>query len=175
MKDKFYKKDIKQRHSKITFQKSGLYEWETPQDFFDKLNKEFVFTLDVCADKENHKCKNYFSEKDDGLNKDWKNNVCWMNPPYGIKISKWVKKAYEESRKGTLVVCLVPSRTETRWWWDYCMKGKIRFIKGRLKFKGRNTKGELVNHPATFPSAIVIFKPKLKIIRIIKTIAEKIK
>jgi len=170
MKKDLYKKDIKQRHSKITFQKSGLYEWETPQDFFDKLNKEFGFTLDVCANEENKKLDIYFTEEQDGLKQDWGKNVCFMNPPYGRMISKWVRKAFEESQKGALVVCLIPSRTETDWWWDYCMKGEIRFIHGRIKFKGRNTKGELVNYPATFGCAIVIFKPKLKIIRIIKTL-----
>ncbi|KKN17796.1 hypothetical protein LCGC14_0962190 [marine sediment metagenome] len=161
MKQKLYTKDLKQRHSKITFQKSGQYCWETPQDFFDKLNKEFNFTLDPCCTKENAKTDIYFIEEDDGLNKSWKGHTVFMNPPYGNKISKWVKKAYEESQKGVLVVCLLPARTDTRWWWDYCMKGEIRFIKGRLKFKGRNTKGELVNYPATFPSAVVIFR-KLK-------------
>jgi len=158
MKNIDYNKDLKERHSKITFQKSGQYCWETPKEFFDELNKEFGFTIDVCANEENHKCDTYFSEKDDGLSKDWGDNICWMNPPYGIQISKWVKKAFEESQKKAVVVCLLPARTDTRWWWDYCMKGEIRFIKGRLKFKGRNTKGKLVNGPATFPSAIVVFK-----------------
>lgn len=162
MGQELYKQDKKERHSKITFQKSGQYCWETPEDFFQELNKEFNFNLDVCANEENHKCDIYFSEEQDGLNQNWKGN-CWMNPPYGTKISKWVKKAFEESQKGVLVVCLLPARTDTKWWWDYCMKGKIRFIKGRLKFKGRNTKGELVNYPATFPSAVVIFKPKVNL------------
>lgn len=157
--DENYNKDLKQRHSKITFQKSGQYDWETPQDFFNKLNKEFNFTLDPCCTKENAKCKIYFTEEQDGLKQDWKDNVCFMNPPYGTKISKWVKKAYESSRGGALVVCLLPARTDTSWWWDYCLKGKIRFIRGRLKFRGRNTKGKLVNYPATFPSAIIIFRP----------------
>lgn len=31
--------------------KTGL--WETPQEFFDKLNREFDFTLDACATPEN--------------------------------------------------------------------------------------------------------------------------
>jgi len=158
METKDYNKDLKERHSKITFQKSGHYNWETPQNYFDKLNKEFDFTLDPCCTKENAKTDIYFTEEDDGLKKSWGGHRVFMNPPYGNKISKWVKKAYEESLKGVLVVCLIPARTDTNWWWDYCMKGEIRFIKGRLKFKGRNTKGELVNYPATFPSAIVIFK-----------------
>ena len=170
MKDDLYTKDLKKRHSKICFQKSGQYCWETPQDFFDELNKEFNFNLDVCANEENHKCDIYFSEEQDGLKQDWE-GVCFMNPPYGREISKWIKKAFNESQKKATVVCLIPSRTETRWWWDYCMKGEIRFIKGKLKFKGRNTKGELVNYPATFGCAIVIFKDVNKEI---KPLCEKI-
>lgn len=29
----------------------------TPQAFFDQLNEEFHFTLDPCADAQNHKCE----------------------------------------------------------------------------------------------------------------------
>ena len=144
--------------TKVSFQMYEEYCWKTPQDFFDRLKDEFGFTLDVCANEENYKCDRYFTEKDDGLKKDWGNNICWMNPPYGTKISKWLKKAFDESKKGAKVVCLLPARTDTRWWWEYCMKGEIRFIKGRLKFKETNKKGELVNYPASFPSAIVIFR-----------------
>ncbi len=136
---------------------SNRMDWETPQDFFNKLNEEFNFTLDPCCTKETAKCNVYFTPKEDGLKQSWKGHRVFCNPPYGRKISKWVKKAYEESQKGTLVVLLIPSRTDTSYWWDYCMKGEIRFIRGRLKFKGKNLKGEQVNHPATFPSAIIIF------------------
>lgn len=124
----------------------------TPQDFFDKLNEEFNFELDVCANDENAKCERYFTETEDGLKQDWK-GVCWMNPPYGRVIGDWVKKAYESSLEGSTVVCLLPSRTDTRWWHDYCMKGEIRLIKGRLKF------GDSTNS-APFPSAVVIFGEK---------------
>lgn len=123
--------------------------WATPQGFFDKLNKEFSFTLDVCATDENAKCEKYYTETDDGLAQEW-SGICWMNPPYGREIGKWVKKAYESSLTGATVVCLLPSRTDTKWWHDYCMKGEIRFIKGRLKF------GDSKNS-APFPSAIVVF------------------
>lgn len=128
-------------------------EWETPQEFFNKLNAEFKFNLDVCALPYNAKCKEYFTPKQDGLKQDWK-GVCWMNPPYGRKIGKWIKKAYTESLKGATVVCLIPARTDTKYWHDYCMKAsEIRFVKGRLKF------GES-NNSAPFPSAVVIFKFK---------------
>lgn len=127
--------------------------WETPQDFFDELNREFDFELDVCALPSNAKVSRYYSPAEDGLRQEWK-GVCWMNPPYGRQIGRWVEKAYKEAHlQGATIVCLLPSRTDTRWWHDYCMKGEIRFIKGRLKF------GESKNC-APFPSAVVIFRGK---------------
>ena len=123
-------------------------EWETPQDFFDELDREFHFDVDVCATHENKKCARYFPQF--GLEQKWA-GTCWMNPPYGREIGKWVKKAYEASQGGATVVCLVPSRTDTKWFHDYCMKGEIRFIRGRLKFGGSK-------NSAPFPSAVVIFR-----------------
>ena len=136
--------------------------WETPQDFFDKLNEEFNFETDVCALPENTKCKKYFTPEQDGLTQKWE-GVCWMNPPYGNKIGKWIKKAYESGEKGATVVCLVPSRTDTSYWHNYCMKGEIRFFRGRLKFKNRalpsyREDGNYKISPAPFPSAIIVFR-----------------
>lgn len=128
--------------------------WATPQRFFDELNKEFSFELDVCALEDNAKCEKYFTPEIDGLKQEW-NGTCWMNPPYGRGIGKWVKKAYESSLTGSTVVCLLPARTDTRWWHDYCMKGEIRLVKGRLKF------GESKDN-APFPNAVVIFGKKAK-------------
>lgn len=127
--------------------------WATPQEFFEYYNNIYRFNLDVCASRENAKCPRYFTEEDDGLSQDWMAAHCWMNPPYGRTIGKWMAKAYDESQKGSLVVCLVPSRTDTKWWHDYAMKGEIEFIKGRLKF------GDSKNS-APFPSAVVVFKPR---------------
>lgn len=125
--------------------------WETPWELFLKLHGEFNFTLDVCALPETAKCARYFTPEINGLEQDWSGNVCWMNPPYGKEIGIWLKKAYEESLKGAIVVCLIPARTDTQYWHDYCMKAaEIRFIKGRIKF-GHS------KHAAPFPSAIIIF------------------
>jgi len=124
--------------------------WSTPQSFFDKWNEKFNFNLDVCASVENAKCKRFFTEEDNGLIQKWE-GICWMNPPYGRQIKHWIKKAYEESKGGATVVCLIPSRTDTIYWHEYVMKGEITFIKGRLKF------GDAKN-AAPFPSAIVVFK-----------------
>ena len=130
---------------------STTSEWETPQDVFDALNGEFGFTLDPCATADNAKCVRFYTIEDDGLSRDWSGEVVFMNPPYGREIGKWAKKAYEESRQAT-IVCLVPSRTDTRYWHDYFMKAdEIRFIRGRLKFGGSK-------NSAPFPSAIVVFR-----------------
>jgi len=126
-------------------------EWRTPNDLYRRLNKEFKFTLDPCSTTLNALCFKNYTENDNGLIQDWSNETVFMNPPYGRAIGKWIKKAYEESLKGSTVVCLIPSRTDTVWWHDYCVRGEIRFIKGRLKFSNSKTS-------APFPSAIVIFK-----------------
>ena len=128
---------------------SATPEWETPQDLFDKLNTEFNFDLDVCATQANAKCKLFYSSG--SLEKQWPvNMVKWMNPPYGKVIGLWVKKASENP----LTVCLLPARTDTRWFHDYIYgKAEIRFIKGRLKF------GQATNS-APFPSLIAIFRNK---------------
>jgi len=127
-------------------------EWETPQDIFNDLDKELgPFTLDVCASETNHKTSIYFSKEENGLIQDWGGHTCWMNPPHSEN-AKWVKKAYNESCKpNTTVVCLLPARTDTRWFHRYCVKGRIWFIKGRLKF------GDSENS-APFPSMVVIFE-----------------
>ena len=127
-------------------------EWATPQALFDELNAEFGFELDVCADDWNHKCERYFTKETDGLAQEW-TGTCWMNPPYGREIGKWMKKAVESAEAGATVVCLVPARTDTAWWHDYAAKGTVRFIRGRLKFgDGQNS--------APFPSALVVLKPQ---------------
>ena len=123
--------------------------WSTPRDFFDDYNAIYQFDVDVCATAENALCAKFYSPEDNGLSKEW-HGVCWMNPPYGREIGKWMKKAYESSLHGATVVCLVPARTDTAWWHDYAMKGNIEFIRGRLKFGGSK-------NSAPFPSAVVVF------------------
>lgn len=129
--------------------------WATPQDFFEKLNTVFRFQTDVCALPENAKCDNYYTPDDDGLNQPWQ-GVCWMNPPYGRGIGKWVEKAFKAAKEhGATVVCLLPARVDTRWWHDFCAAGEIHFVKGRLKFGGSP-------HGAPFPSAVVVFRPTIQ-------------
>ena len=128
--------------------------WETPQELFDAYNSVYDFDIDVCAVPQNAKCERYFTPEVDGLKQDW-NGTCWMNPPYGRQIGKWVRKAYEESKNGSVIVCLLPARTDTAWFHDYCMRGKIKFLRGRLKFGGSK-------NSAPFPSCVVVFDGSLR-------------
>jgi site-specific DNA-methyltransferase (adenine-specific) len=138
-------------------------EWGTPQWLFDLLNEEFCFHCDAAAIENNTKCPLYMGEPyadalkqmvwcgySPGDDADYTVNRFWLNPPYS-KIGEFMKKAYEESQKGAVVVCLIPARTDTKYWHDYVMKAQeIRFIKGRLKFGDSKT-------GAPFPSVVVIF------------------
>ena len=142
------------KQTQETMFSSKSSEWETPQDFYEKLNEVHgPFTLDPCATEKTAKCDHYFTEQEDGLFKSWEGETVFMNPPYGRSISNWIKKAHEESqRPNTKVICLIPARTDTKYWHEYCMRAKeIHFVKGRLKF------GNSANS-APFPSAVIIFE-----------------
>ena len=143
---------------------TGKDDWETPQKFYNKLNNEFHFTLDPCATDTNHKCAKYYTEKENGLEQDWKGETVFVNPPYSTTAqNQWVKKCYEESikNKNTKIVMLLPARTDVARFHDYILhKAKIRFIRGRLTFEiggkpvlGKNGKPQ----PAPFPSMLVIY------------------
>ncbi len=141
------------KDTQVVMFSSKTGEWATPQEFFDKLSWRFgPFDLDPCADPTNTKCANFFTEAEDGLSKSWGGHTLFVNPPYGRGIERWIKKAYDESRKeNTRVVMLIPARTDTRYWHDYVMRAdEVYFVKGRLKF------GDSQNS-APFPSAVVVF------------------
>lgn len=137
----------------------GRQDWETPPALFATHDREFgPFTLDVAASAVNAKCRRYFTEQDDGLAQPWAPARVWCNPPYDPQVlGRWVEKAYVESRAGALVVMLIPSRTDTRWWHDFAEKAEVRFLPGRVRFilpSGRSSS-------SPFPSAIVVFRPRV--------------
>jgi phage N-6-adenine-methyltransferase len=143
----------RQRLKRSVHFRSDGHRWETPPALFAALDAEFHFATDVCALPENAKCPHYFTPVDDGLAQAWA-GVCWCNPPYGAVIGRWVRKAYEASQTGATVVCLLPARTDTRWWHTYVLPfAEIRYLQGRLKFGGGA-------NGAPFPSAVAIFRPK---------------
>ena len=128
---------------------SNTAEWATPQDFFDKLDAEFHFTLDPCCTHENAKCKKHYTIAENGLQQDWTGERVFCNPPYGRKIGEWVKKAHDSK---CLTVMLLPAGTDTKWFHEYIyIYAEIRFIKGRLYFNDGEGR-------APFPSMVVIFR-----------------
>lgn len=130
--------------------------WETPQDFFDKLNEEFNFTLDVCALPGTAKCDRYFTPEENALIQDWSGSIFWMNPPYGRgqNLYAWVEKAFDSCLYGGTGVCLLPASTDTKWFHEFAMEAnEIRFVKDRLWFS-LNGKAQRANHA----SILVIFK-----------------
>lgn len=132
---------------------SKTVEWSTPQDFFDKLNEEFHFTLDPCSTDENAKCEKHYTKEQDGLAQDWAGETVYCNPPYGREMPKWIQKCYEHFvTGGGIAVMLIPARTDTKAFHDYIYgKAEIRFVRGRLRFG--NGKGR-----APFPSMVVIYR-----------------
>lgn len=131
----------------------------TPQDFFDRLNEEFHFTLDAAATEKSAKCPAYYTPESDGLNNPWNcGGSVFCNPPYGNQIGKWVKKAYEEAKAGTTIVMLIPARTDTAYFHDYIYGvAEIRFVRGRLHFADEDGRKY---PPAPFPSMVVIYNGK---------------
>jgi len=126
-------------------------EWSTPNELFVKLDRHWGFTLDPCASDDNHKCEKYYTIETDGLAQSWEGETAFVNPPYG-DIKAWVKKCHDETKDGkAIAVLLIPSRTDTRYFHEYCMKAShIYFVKARLKFSGHT-------NSAPFPSMIVAF------------------
>lgn len=133
---------------------SEKVEWETPQDFFDKLNQEFNFTLDPCSTDENAKCAKHYTAEQNGLLQDWTGETVYCNPPYGKEMPEWIHKCYNHFIRGGTAVMLLPARTDTKAFHEYIYgKAEIRFIRGRLKFGGSK-------NSAPFPSMVVVYMGK---------------
>ena len=138
---------------------SAKQEWETPDEIFDILNDEFSFTFDLAADSNNAKVINYFTKEQDAITQEWIEDVNWLNPPYGgtskNSLKNWVKKSYEQTQKyDNTIVLLIPARTNTNWWHQYCMLAdKIYFVKGRIKFVG-------AKYGLPQPLAIIVFRKR---------------
>lgn len=137
---------------------SKKMDYCTPQDFFDKLNNEFHFTLDAAATEKSAKCNKFYTPQTDGLKMPWSvggGESVFCNPPYGRTLGLWVRKAYEEAHAGTTVVLLILARTDTAYFHDYIYgKAEIRFLRGRLHFEDED--GNKLP-PAPFPSMVVIY------------------
>jgi len=134
-------------------------DYETPPNLFDQGCLKFNIrpALDVCATKENTKCKKFITEKEDSLTFEW-NQTFFMNPPYS-KIEKFMRKAYYQHLKNKvdgLILCY--SKTDTKWWHSFVEgKAEIHFIKGRIKFYKNGIKTQ---NSAPYPSVWIIYRVK---------------
>jgi phage N-6-adenine-methyltransferase len=126
---------------------SDTEKWDTPDDLIADLATVFNWSTDVCAERANV-CDHFYNEETNGLTQMW-TGLCWMNPPYGREIGGWMEKA--RVSKLATTVCLIPARTDTRWWHENVLyANNVVFIKGRLKFGN-------AKNSAPFPSAFVVF------------------
>ncbi|MCS6093931.1 adenine methyltransferase [Lactobacillus sp. LMY-20] len=136
---------------------SNKEDWETPQDFYDRLNNKYRFKWDLAASDDNAKCSCYFTRDDNSLEQDWEglSGNLFLNPPYGRELKLWVQKAATTKLKDKQnIVMLIPSRTDTSYWHDYIFNhAEIKFLRGRLKFEVDGVSGD----SAPFPSAVVIY------------------
>ena len=141
---------------------TGRDDWGTPRELFDILNREFAFTLDPCADDNNHKCAKYYTKEQDGLSQPWAGETVFCNPPYSRKTKSnagqaaWIEKCYREAQAGSTVVMLIAARTDTAAFHRFILgKAEIRFIEGRLRFEIAEEKSR---ERAPFPSMVVIYQ-----------------
>lgn len=135
---------------------SKAIDYSTPMSLFKPLAEEFDLEIDVCASSDNNKLNVYWTIEDDALKQNWIGN-CWMNPPFSRQLNKWVKKAWQDSKRfnGTKV-CLVPVRSNTKWWGEVIKDAEIRFIIGEVNFNN-------AERGLWLPMCILIFGEKAKV------------
>ena len=133
-------------------------KWETPSKIFDELSEKIQFTLDPCCEINTAKCKKFYTEQDNGLIQDWTGETVFVNPPYSRgNIDVWMKKCYEESLKGVVIIALIPVSTSSKWFHNYVLgHADLKFYKGRLRFKG-------APFTAPFSSMLAIYNSKLNL------------
>ena len=147
---------------------SKKWDWETPNDWFEFLDRLFDFSLDVAADPFNAKCKYYYTEKDNALSQSWKTENRWFcNPPWGNAYTRqtgytmedWISKAVLEYRYGNEGVMFAPMNCETGWWQDYVKTcPAVFFPRGRIEFGHPDLEG---SSQPTKGTAIWLFIQKL--------------
>lgn len=147
----------RKHHTRRVMHSSNTVNWSTPDWLFEALDRLFKFTLDPCSSHSNAKCRFHYTVDENGLSFSWKGHVVWLNPPYCSSIGDWMEKAILESQNaGTTVVCLIPSRTGSRWFQKCVLNAPnkiVFFLCGRLSFGSVGT-------PAPFDSVLVIYPGK---------------
>lgn len=119
--------------------------WETPQWLFDKLNEQYNFTFDCCADIERTKCKEYSTHLE---NEQYGIEVAWMNPPFS-KSNAMFEHFFKVIKSGVAIFRC--DNMETKQWQNTIMKFAdwILIPNKRINYEGMS------GHGAVFPSALI--------------------
>ncbi len=112
----------------------------TPREWWEKLDEEFGFTIDVAADDRHYMTNAYITKEENALNLDWR-GVVWCSPPWGTpgsgELYPWPARGIGETLIGhaEIVVMLLPVRTTSKWWKEFIpMAAELRFIDATLDF-----------------------------------------
>lgn len=151
---------------------SASSEYGTPDYIFEPVRAALGLDFDGAASHENHKLP-YYATKDgvfrknhstpahvdreyhDGLTVPWADKRVFLNPPYGVETSVWVRKTVHE--KAQVAALLLPARVDTDWFHRWVAPyAEVTFIMGRIKFEGMPSS-------APFPSIIAVYSPGLHI------------
>lgn len=136
---------------------SAHHGWTTPPELLERLYEVVGggFDLDSCSPTRRGpvRARLRYTADDDGLALPWRGTV-YVNPPYGRQLPLWIAKARREVEEGraAVVIALVPTRTDTRWWHEHVAgHADIWMLRGRLAF-GNGSQA------APFPSAIIAWE-----------------
>lgn len=119
--------------------------WQTPQELFDKLNKQYCFDFDCCASEENTKCGWY---SDDFEKAEHIGDMSWMNPPFSIAW-KMFEQFFDIIKKGVAIYRCDNMETGL---WQKIIFPNIDWIfipYKRISYEGLDGDG------ARFPSALI--------------------
>lgn len=125
--------------------------WETKKEVFDKLDNQFNFGFDCCANENNKKCI-IFSN-------DFKNitdikETAWMNPPFSNSLEMF-KHFFKVVKKGVAIYRC--DNMETKVWQDVILKNAdwVFIPKGRVSYTPFEVGNMRKGCGTRFPSALI--------------------
>jgi len=127
--------------------------WETQQELWNKLDKQYNFTFDCCSDGRNNKCSSWSSNFEMWVSAGIK-HICWMNPPFSIALRMFTHFFKVVDNGVAIYRC---DNMETKVWQEVILRNAdwIFIPKGRVSYTPFET-GNMRNGMGTrFPSALI--------------------
>jgi phage N-6-adenine-methyltransferase len=126
----------------------GEYEWYTPTEIIEAA-RDVLGGIDLdpasCDEaQETVKAAQFFTEEDNGLERDWSGRV-FLNPPFAHPTVKYfAEKLLASFSTGAVpqAVYLSNACTDTGWWQGLAARGVVCFPEGRIRFKGPLDQGQ---------------------------------